>query len=75
MLILFRVEEDSGVWSTLGQLQKVNKDMKDYFIKFVTAILDIKADGYKEMNIARVAISFGIREGQIETPKDFVHIK
>lgn len=71
ILILFRVEDDSGLWNTLGQLQKVNKDSLGYFTDFVTAILEMKADNYKEMKIQRIAISYGIREGQIESPKTF----
>jgi DNA polymerase type B, organellar and viral len=75
MLIMFRIESDTGIWSTLGQLQKVNKDMKDYFIKYINNILAIKSDEYKQINIKRIAISFGIRKGEIDTPTEFVPIK
>lgn len=67
MLIMFRIQDKDGFWSTLGRLQKVNKDFLDYFMNFVTGILDIKSNEYKEMVIKRVAISFGIRSGKIDT--------
>ncbi len=75
VLILFRVEEESGIWSTLGQMKKVNKDSIEYFTHFVTSILELKADNYKEMRIKRIAISFGIRDGKIESPKTFQALK
>jgi DNA polymerase type B, organellar and viral len=75
LLLLFRIQDESGIWSTLGRLQKVNKNALQEFIDFVIGILEIKSDEYNEIVVKRIAISFGIRDGKITTRKEIVPVK
>lgn len=65
ILALFRIKSVDGVILTLGQLQKLSRDDKDYFINFVENILAIKSDDYKTIEIDEIIISFGLREGKL----------
>lgn len=47
MLALFRVRTVDNIIWTLGQLQKLNPEDREYFIKYVEGILSINSEEYK----------------------------
>lgn len=54
---------DKGSYYTLGQLQKLNKNDKDYYIQSIKDIFAIKSNDYKDQHIIKIIFSFGLREG------------
>lgn len=67
ILILFRVKTGDH-YITIGTLQKLNLNEKDYFKKYVFELFQMKDDSYKSININEVIISYGVREGIINKP-------
>lgn len=64
LLILFRVRTGDH-YLTLGYLQKLNLEDKEYFKKYIHSIFDLKDDSYKKIYIDEIIISYGIRDGII----------
>ena len=44
--IIVRVKFDNANYATLGKLQKVTKADKDFVLKYITGLLELKADSY-----------------------------
>lgn len=65
IIILFRIKTCDGVILTLGHLQKLSTDDKDYFIEYVQDILSMKSEDYNEFMIDEIIFSYGVREGEI----------
>ena len=63
LLILTRIKFDNGEYSTLGNLQRLNKDDKDYYINYLSSILELNSDHYISTPIIDFTISYGFREG------------
>lgn len=59
LLILTRIKFDNGEYSTLGNLQRLNKDDKDYYINYLSSILELNSDHY----ISTPIIGFPVSEG------------
>jgi phage antirepressor YoqD-like protein len=64
ILILFRVRTGDH-YLTLGYLQKLNLEDKEYFQKYINNIFSLKEDSYKQIYINEIIISYGVREGVI----------
>ena len=73
MLILTRIKWDNGEFATLGYLQKLNKNDKDYYIRYLNNILEIKSDHYTSTNIKGISISYGFRKGKIEDKTNIIN--
>ena len=65
LLILTRIKFDNGEFSTIGNLQRLNKEDKDFYINYLSNILDLKSDHYTSTPIIGFTISFGLREGRL----------
>jgi hypothetical protein len=63
IIAMFRISTSNNLYLTLGYLQKLNKDDKDYFTKYIRSILSLKADGYQDIEIDSIIIDYGVREG------------
>lgn len=63
VITLFRAQTSSGIYFTLGRLQKLNNYDQDYYINIIIAILDIKSNDYNNELITKIVISFGKRDG------------
>lgn len=78
-LILTRIKFDNGEFSTLGNLQRLNIEDKDYYINYLSSILDLKSDHYTNTPIIGFTFSYGFREGkavdkQISINKDIKYL-
>lgn len=65
LLILTRIKFENGEFSTLGNLQKLNIEDKDYYTNYLSSILDLKSDYYINTPMIGFTISYGFREGRL----------
>lgn len=63
ILLLTRIRRDNGQVATIGNLQRLNLDEKDYLLDHLLYIIDLKTGGYNEVPINALIFSFGIRSG------------
>jgi len=66
ILINLRLQFDNDQILTIGELQKLNKNDKDYLINYLLDIIELKTDTYITTPIISIIFSYGIREGLIE---------
>jgi len=64
IIALFRIVYSNGIYNTLGLLKKLNKEDKIYYINYINGILSIKSNVYKEQEIIKIIVSFGVRNGK-----------
>jgi hypothetical protein len=72
ILIQFKIKFENGEFATLGQLQRINVDEKDYLINYLVNIISIKSNSYTSTPIVEIFFSYGIRDGRIEPKQRFV---
>ncbi len=65
IMVIFRILTSNNLYLTLGYLQNLNMDYKEYFIKYIKSIISLKTEGYKDVKIDSLIIEYGIREGKI----------
>jgi len=66
IVCLFRVKSNDGIVTTLGNLTKLKKDDKEYYIQHIINILYHKNDEYKTQILTEAIINFGQRQGRID---------
>jgi len=62
-IVLFRIVYSNNIYNTLGFLQKLNKNDKNYYISYIMDILSLKSNDYKALPIIKIIINYGVREG------------
>lgn len=70
IIALFRIGYTNGIYNTLGQLKKLNKEDKNYYINYIIDILSIKSNEYKEQEINKIIVSYGVRNGKAAIKKN-----
>ncbi len=63
IIFLCRLQWDNGELATLGTLQRLNKDDKDYIYDYLLNMISIKSDEYTSNPMISLTFSYGIREG------------
>jgi DNA polymerase type B, organellar and viral len=63
IIFLCRLQWDNGEFATLGNLQRLNKEDKDYIYDYLLNMISIKSDAYTSNPMMSITISYGIREG------------
>ena len=66
ILLLSSLQWTNGEFATIGQLQKLNKEDKDYLLNYLLNIIEIKSDTYISEPLMSLTFSYGIREGLAE---------
>jgi len=66
IIALFRIKTNENIVLTLGQLQKLSIEDKEYFINYISDILIFKSDEYKEKILIEIIFSYGVRPGSID---------
>jgi DNA polymerase type B, organellar and viral len=66
VISLFRIQTEDNIVLTLGQLQKLSLDDKDYYINYINDILSLKTDEYSNKIITQIVFSYGVRTGSID---------
>src|SRR6266498_3285900 len=75
ILLLFRIKFINSNYSTIGELQKINKNSKKDLVKYLKNIINISFDAYKDIPISSIIFSYGIRKGDIKVPSNNTAIK
>nr|AWX52937.1 hypothetical protein [Lactarius sp. (in: basidiomycete fungi)] len=65
MFILFKIKYVNNEISTIGSLQKLSLNDKDWYISWIINNMDFKSEYYNETQIDSIIISYGFKEGQI----------
>lgn len=64
ILFLFRLQWTDNQFVTIGNLQKLNKQDKDYILDFIMDEIKDRGDYYLENSIISIVFSYGIRDGR-----------
>nr|YP_009739387.1 DNA polymerase 2 [Tricholoma terreum]QIC20231.1 DNA polymerase 2 [Tricholoma terreum] len=67
ILLLTRLKRENGQIVTIGNLQRINVDDKDYLIELLLNIIEKKTDRYTDGVFKAIIFSYGVRSGL--TPK------
>jgi len=60
---MFRIQLEGNNLITIGKMQKLNKEDKEYYIDYIKYIINIKTEGYNSLSIKSIIFSYGIRDG------------
>ncbi len=62
--LLFRLRWANGEYVTIGKLQRLNKEDKDYILNFIIDEIEDKSEYYKTTNIVAMIFSYNIKKGR-----------
>ena len=71
MFILFKINYVNNGFSTIGRLQKLSSNDKDWYINWIINNMDFKSEYYNETQIESFIISYGFKEGKISDKNNF----
>jgi hypothetical protein len=66
MFILFKIKYVNGEFTTIGKLQKLSCNDKDWYINWIINNMEFKSEYYNETQIDSFIISYGFKKGKIE---------
>ena len=72
--LLFKLEWGNGQFSTIGKLQKLNIEDKNYYIEYILKYMDDKSDYYKEQALKSIIFSYTIKKGRAKDKITFDNI-
>jgi hypothetical protein len=64
IIFLFRIQWDDNQFATIGNLQKLNNDDKDYIFNYILDEIKDKSEYYLEQSIISIVFTYAIREGR-----------
>ena len=64
ILFLFRLQWSDTQFVTIGNLQRLNKEDKDYILNFLIDEIQDRGEYYLEQSIISIVFSYGIRDGK-----------
>lgn len=65
MYILFRIKYISGDLLSIGKLQRINMNDKNWYIDYIIQNMEFKSEYYNETAIESVIFSYGFKDGTI----------
>ena len=63
MFILFKIKYKGTEYATIGKLQRLNVNDKDWFFNWILNNMEFKSEYYKESQIESFVFSYGFKEG------------
>ena len=60
-----RVRFSDNSIGTLGKLQKINKEVRNDYIEYITNHIELINESYTNREIRSIIFSYGIRQGKI----------
>ena len=64
LLFLCRLQWENGEFATVGELQRLNKEDKEYIYNYLLDVISLKSgDVYKSIPIISITFSYGLRNG------------
>jgi hypothetical protein len=70
ILILFKVKYDNNNILSIGNMQKLNREDKNYYIELIQDLLSLKMEGYTNTPILSIKFTYSIRDGLAPTNQD-----
>ena len=68
LLFLCRLQWENGEFATVGELQRLNKEDKEYIYNYLLDVISLKSgDVYKSIPIISITFSYGLRNGLAPT--------
>ena len=64
IIFLFRLQWNDNQFATIGNLQKLNNDDKDYIFNYILDEIKDKSEYYLEQSIISIVFTYAIREGR-----------
>ena len=65
MFILFKIKYINNEFATIGKIQRINKNNKDWYINWIINNMEFKSEYYNETQIESFNISYGFKEGKV----------
>jgi hypothetical protein len=72
MFILFKVKYVNKEFSTIGKVQRINKNDKQWYFDFILENMKFKSEYYNETQIESFIFSFGFKEGMIKNKDNLI---
>jgi DNA polymerase type B, organellar and viral len=65
LFVLFKIKYVNNEYVTIGKLQKLNLEDKNWYIDFIIENMDFKSEYYNETQIDSIIFSYGFKKGII----------
>jgi DNA polymerase type B, organellar and viral len=66
LFILLKIKYNNGQISTIGTLQRINKNDKNWYLNFILGTLRIKSEYYSETQMSAIIFDYGFKNKKIE---------
>jgi hypothetical protein len=73
MFILFKIKYISGQTLSIGNLQRVNTNDKNWYSEFIINFIELKASFYKETQIESLIFSYGFKDGKVKNKQEIIY--
>jgi DNA polymerase type B, organellar and viral len=71
MFVLFKIKYKNTDYATIGKIQRINQNDKDWFFNWILNTMEFKSEYYKETQIESFIFSYGFRDGLAPTKEKF----
>jgi len=61
--LLFRLQWANGEFVTIGKLQKLNKEDRDYILNYILSMMEDKSEYYTSTEMISIIFSYNIKKG------------
>ena len=66
MFILFKIKYVTGETLSIGKLQRLNINDKDWYVQYILDYINLKSEYYNNNKIENLIFSFGFKDGKAE---------
>lgn len=73
MFILFKIKYVTGQTLSIGKVQRLNKNDKNWYSDFILNFIELKASFYNETQIESLIFSYGFKSGKVENKVDTIY--
>jgi len=73
MFILFKIKYIGGQTLSVGKLQRVNSNDKNWYSEFILNYIELKASFYKETRIDSLIFSYGFKDGKVKNKQELTY--
>nr|QGP74778.1 hypothetical protein [Russula griseocarnosa] len=71
MFILFKIKYVNNEYATIGNLQRLNQNDKNWYINWIINNMEFKSEYYIETTIESLIFSYGFKQGKAPIKKSF----
>lgn len=70
MFILFKIKYNNGEFSSIGKVQRINKNDKLWYIDYILETMKFKSEYYNETQIDLIIFSYGFKNEKIKNKQN-----